>query len=255
MKKIIIFFLSIFCLAIDIDIKSLEQNIQKNPNDLKNRIIIASYYIKNNNFAKAQKYINEVLKKEPQNKYALKLKKKIISIYTYNEIMKNYKDINTAFKKLYENAKYKKMLQFYKSIDILKEKNITDENKINIARVAMWEGKYDLSLKILSEIKNKKTLDYYEIKAYDLYYKGNYKRAKQYFQILFQTTGKTDYTQKLLDIYFFLGDIDSAQKLLLSLKRTHPQIANKYEQKIIQIKEKRLNELQKKYNANPTYEN
>jgi len=254
MKKLI--FLFVFCFALEIDIASLERNIQKHPDDIKNRIIIASYYLKRNNFAKTQKYINEVLKKDPKNKYALKLKRKLNAIYVYNEIVKKHKDINTAVSSLYERGKYKKLLKTYEYLQILKkEKSLSEQSKIKIARTAMWEGKYNLSLNVLSTLKNKKTLDYYEIIAYDLYYLGKYERAEKYFRILFQTTGKTEYAQKLLEIYFYLGDTGAAQKLLLSLKRTNPKFAKKYEQKILQLKQRRLKELEKKYKKNPTFEN
>lgn len=256
MKKLIILLLCVIAWSLNIDIHSLENELQKHPEDIKNRLVVASYYIEHNNYAKAQKYLTEVLKKEPKNKYALKLKQKIEAVYLYEKLLKKYKDINTAFNDLYKKQKYKELLHLYNALKTLsKTSQINENNKLNIARVAMWEGKYDLSLNILSRLKNKKTLDYYEIKAYDLYYKGDYKNAKRYFQTLFQTTGKTEYAKKLLDIYFYLGETDSAQKLLLSLKRTHPKIAKEYEQKITQIKQKRLKTLEKQYEKNPNFSN
>ncbi|GAB6074065.1 tetratricopeptide repeat protein [Nautilia lithotrophica] len=256
MKKIILFTITILCFALDIDIKSLEKNVKSHPNDLQNRLIIASYYIKHNNLPLAQKYINYVLKKDPKNKNALALKNKINAIFFNEEIKKKYKTLNNAISTIYEKENYKKLLKIYKQISKFKQDNkISEENKIKIARVAMWEGDYTLSLNILKTLKNKKTLDYYEIKAYNLYYMGKYKEAKKYFQILFHTTGKTEYAEKLLNIYFYLGDIDSAEKLLLSLKRTHPKLAKKYEQKILELKHRQLKQLEEKYKQNPTFQN
>jgi len=256
MKKLIIILICIFSWGLEIDITSLEKQLQNNPDDLQNRLVVASYYVEHKKYDKAQKYLNEVLKKDPNNKYAKKLKNKINSLYFYDEFINKHDDINKGVDELYEKGKYKDLLKLYKTLKSLnKTDELNESSKLKIARVAMWEGKYDLSLEILQHVKNKKSLDFYEIKAYDLYYKGDYKNAKRYFQTLYQTTGKTEYAQKLLDIYFYLGEIDSAQKLILSLKRTHPKTAEKYEKRIKQIKEKRLNELKKRYEKNPNFEN
>jgi tetratricopeptide (TPR) repeat protein len=256
MKKSILLLICVLAWSLNIDITSLESQLKKHPGDIQNRLVVASYYIEHGDYLKAGKYLNEVLKKDPKNKYAVKLKQKIKDVYEFSEIMKKYKDINKALNNLYEKQKYKKMLSFYNTLkNLSKTASVNENNKLNTARAAMWEGKYGLSLNILSSLKNRQTLDYYEIKAYDLYYKGDYKNAEKYFQILFQTTDKPEYAQKLLEIYFNLGKMDAAQKLLLSLKRTHPEIAKKYENKIIQIKQQKINSLKKQYEKNPTFSN
>ena len=256
MKKLFLAIIAVLCFAMELDIKSLEEMVKKHPEDFNNRLVIASYYLKNHNIAKAQQYVTYILKKDPKNKNALALKNKINAVFFNEEIKKNYKTLNDAVDTLYKKEKYKKLLNIYKQIKKFKlENKLTEENKVKIARVAMWEGDYPLSLNILKSLKNKKTLDYYEIKAYDLYYMGKYKEAKRYFQTLFHTTGKTEYAEKLLNIYFYLGDTDSAEKLLLSLKRTHPKLAQKYEQKILELKQRQLKELEAKYRQNPSFEN
>jgi len=118
MKKFILLIIAIVSFAMDIDIQSIEKNLKNNPEDIKNRLIVASYYVKNSNFAKAQQYINEVLKLDPKNKYALKLKTKIFSLYTYNEIMKNYTNINKAFEGLYKKQNIKKCCNYINQLKI-----------------------------------------------------------------------------------------------------------------------------------------
>ena len=256
MKKILFLIIGVLIFALEIDVKSLEKSVSKHPDDLNSRLLIAKYYIKHNNYEKAQKYLNYILKKDPKNKIAKKMKNNLIAEYFIEKINKKYDNINNAVKTLYDQNKYKELIKLYNKLKSINKTSLLNEDSlVKIARVNMWEGNYKTSLSIISKLQNKKTLDYYEIKAYDLYYMGDYKNSKKYFQILYQTTGKNDYAEKLLDIYLYLNDINSAQKLLLSLKRTNPKLAKKYEKKIIKLKQQQLEALKIRYKKDPTFEN
>ncbi|QCT94150.1 tetratricopeptide repeat protein [Caminibacter mediatlanticus TB-2] len=254
MKKISFLLLTNLLFAqLDIDINSIKQYINQHPNDIKNRLIIAKYYLKKGDLNLSKKYINEVLQIDPNNKLAKGLQNQIIYLKKYNTI-KNTNNIHTQIKSYYANNKYTKLLNLYKTIKNANQLSLLSDNELLlIARVAMWEGKYNLSLQILNKIKNKKNLDYYEIAAYDYYYLGKYNEAKKYFSILYKTTNNKEYLEKLINIYFYLNDTNKIKQILLSIKRMFPDIAQKYEQKLKNLEQKEINNLYKNYKQNPSF--
>lgn len=254
LKKALIFFMfSILILAdtLEIDANQLEKEILKNPNDILNRLILAKYYENHKNYKKALIFINQILEKDPKNKKALLLKKEILSFQNTQKLNEKYGNLDKYINNLYEKEKYKEILSFYtKYKPLLKPKTL-----IKIARIAMWEGDYDLSLKILNSFKEN-NLDVLEIKAYDYFFKGDYIKANRLFKILYNATGQKDYGIKLIETYIRLGDALSAKKVLYSLKY---KLSKQEYQKYFNLIEKKLfsyiNILKKQYTKNPTYKN
>ena len=255
-KLLILFSLFLSLFAIDIDIASIEQEIKNNPNDVNNRLIVTSYYIKHNNYKKAKKYLDEILKIDPNNQYAIKLKSKIDLLKVYNDYKRKYVDINNAFNALINTKKYNEILNLYNIVkNLSKENELDDNSKLAVALSALKTGKYDFSLEVLQSVQNKNSTEYLKIEAYDLYYKKYYNKAKKLFNILYKRTGDVKYAKTLLDIYFKTDDINPALKLILSLKRSNPQIAKEYEPKIQMLKNKELAILTKKYKREPSFAN
>ena len=252
-KVFMVLILAILTLAntLEIDASQLEKAISKNPNDISNRLILAKYYEKTGNYKKALSFINQVLKTDPKNKKALILKKEILAFQNMQLLNKKYGDLDEYISTLYEKGKYKEILAFYKKFKpVLKPKTL-----IKIARIAMWEGDYTLSLNILNSFKEN-NLDVMEIKAYDYFYKGDIIKANRLFKILYNATGQKDYGIKLIETYIQLGDVLSAKKILYSLKY---KLSKKEYRKYFDLIEKKLysyiNILEQKYNKNPTYDN
>jgi tetratricopeptide (TPR) repeat protein len=246
MKKIILL-ISSFLFALNIDVTSLEKEIKSNPDDINNRFILIKYYLDKNE-TKSLKYINEVLKKDKNNKYA----KKFLYIIKYKHL-----DADKKIDGLYEKQKYKDLITFFESYKNYKSlNNLKDDTLLKTARVYMWNGKYNDSLNVLSFLKDKKNMDYYEIEAYDNYYIGNLKQAEKYFKILYYSTGKSEYAQKLLDIYLTNKDLENVKKLLFYLKRNgNKSIVKKYNEKFKKEKEKYMNSLYENYKKEPNFKN
>lgn len=246
MKKIILL-IGTFLFAININITSLEKEVNANPKDVNNRLILIKYYIDKNE-TKALKYINEVLKIDKNNKYA----KKFFYIIKFKNI-----NADKKIKDLYDKQKYKELLKFFETYkNYEKANNLKDESLIKIARVYMWNGKYNDSLNVLSFVKDKTNMDVYEIKAYDYYYLGKLKKAEKYFKILFYSTGKSEYAKKLLDIYLTNKDLENAKKLLFYLKRNgNKSIVKEYNKKLTKEYEKYINTLYKNYQKEPSFKN
>jgi Flp pilus assembly protein TadD len=244
-RLIYIFLFFSLSFAIEIDIKNLEKHLQKN--DVKNRLLIAKYYIKNDNFDKAKKYLLEILKIDPKNHRAKKflsfisLKEKFINYLKNN----NISNIDEYYKNLYMNQKYQKIRNLSTFIIFIN----SDYPKLVTAKIFMWDGKYNKSKDILKLVKNKKTLDYLEIKANDCFYLGDYNCAKRLFSTLYYATYKIDYAYKLIDTYLFLGEFDKADLLISKLLKAYPHAVKlkKYRKKILKVKNSQLEKLKKIY--------
>jgi len=258
MRKFILFLsaITLFAQELSIDINSLKEYIKSHPNDINNRLILSSYYLKKGNYKEASKLIDKVLKLDPKNKKALELKQKALIFKNASIYKKYFPTPNEYIKKLYESNDYNNLTLFFKYYTLIKGyKNLSDDSLFKVARVHMWNGSYEESLNILKHVKNKKNLDYYEIAAYNYYYLGD-PTAVKYFKILYNSTGKIEYAKAILDFYIQNKDINSAKKLLLSLKyRVGEEFSDYYYQKIDNIEKEYIESLYKTYKENPTYEN
>jgi len=258
MKKLLLVLAAtlLFAQELNIDINSLKEYVKNNPQDVNNRLILTSYYIKKGDYKNAKTLLDEVLKLEPENKKALELKEKVEMLKNAAVYKKYFSNPNDYITKLYNTNDYKDLTLFYKYYTLIKGyKNLSDDSLFKVARVLMWNGKYEESLKALDRVRNKKSLDYYEIAAYNYYYLGDPKAVK-YFKILYNATGKTEYAKAILDFYLQTKDINAAKKLLLSLKyRVGKEFTDYYYNKIDQIEKEYIEELYKKYQKDPTYEN
>jgi len=258
MKKLMFSFFAvlIFAQELTIDVNSLKDYIKNNPNDINNRLILTSYYIKKGNYKDAKKLVDEVLKIDPKNKKALSLLDKVEMLKNASVYKKHLNTPNEYILNLYQSNDYENLTLFFKYYTFLKGyRNLTDDSLFKISRVLLWNGKYEDSLNVLKHIKNKKSLDYYEIAAYNYYYLGNPK-AIEYFKILYNSTGKIEYAKAILDFYIQNKDINNAKKLLLSLKyRVGDEFSDYYYQKIENIEKEYIESLYQKYKQNPTFEN
>ncbi len=249
---LLLFFIPLF--ALNIDVKGLIQYVKTHKYDTKNRLLLAKYYIQKGNYKEAKKYIEKVLKIDKKNKIAKKLKRQIESFFIYKKYL--IKNPNNTVSYFYEKGKYKKLLQFFYALNAIKKiDSLTDDSKIKIARVLMWEGKYKDSLFVLSKIKNKKSIDYFEIKAYNLYYLGKYKEAKNYFKLLYYSSFKLDYAKKLIEIYYYLGEYNKAEKLLKQITKYDKKFTQKYSKKIEEAKKRVIKNLEEAYKKDPSYKN
>jgi tetratricopeptide (TPR) repeat protein len=242
MKKFFILIASLL-FAIDIDISSLEKEINSNPYDIENRLILAKYYLDKNK-TKALKFINEILKVDKNNKYAKKLLE--IAQFTYSNADKKINE-------LYNTQKYDELIKFFEKYSKYNNiKNLKDQALLNIAKVYMWKERYNDSLYILNFIKNKTNNDYYKILAYNYFYMGSNK-AEKYLKLLYSNTGKIEYAKKLMEFYFMNKEFDKAEKFLYSIENEN--FFNEYYNRLKNEKEKYINNLYQKYKNQPTFKN
>lgn len=246
-RLVYIFMLFFLSFGFEIDIKDLEKNLQKN--DVKNRILIIKYYMDNNDINKSKKYTLEVLKIEPKNSKAQKflnlisLKEEFVSYLKDNN--SSLEKVDDFYKNLYINQKYKDIKEKSKFIFCID----SDYPKLITSRIFMWDGDYNKSENILKLVKNKKILDYLEIKANNCFYLGKYNCAKDSLSTLYSVTYKLDYAYKLIDVYFLLNEIDKANSLILRLLKAYPNTEKiqKYRKKVLNLKKAQLVKLKEIY--------
>ncbi|WP_457563352.1 tetratricopeptide repeat protein [Caminibacter pacificus] len=260
MKKTILTLLAfsfLFSQEIQVDYQALQKSVEQNPQDVKNRLVLASYYLKTLQVKKAKKLLSEILKIDPNNKKAKELLYNLKLLKNATEYKKFFSTPNKYISLLYDKKDYKNLMNFFEYYTRLNGyKKLSDDSIFKAARVFMWEGKYQKSLNALKHAKNKKSLDYYEIIAYDLYYLGDPK-AEKYLKILYNSTGNIEYAKTLLDFYLINRDIPNAKKLLLSLSHAtkNKKLIEKYKKKIAQIESEYINDLYQEYKNNPTFTN
>ena len=196
----------------------LMQLANSNPDNIEARIELGKYFYENNELDKAKKYFIEVIKKDRNNKTAIYYLKKIYKKEQLNKMFKEYytKDYNKIVNLLFSTEKYDKLILFYKLIDDVNK--LSDNSLIKIAKTYMIRKEYLKSLEVLSHIRNKYSLDYNILSAYNYYYLKNYQSAKKYFEYLYNKTQNPEYGYKLLYIYSILKDGEKFKKLYLYMK-------------------------------------
>lgn len=216
--------------AFDIDINTLEQITQNNPDAFKERLILAKYYKKQGNNLKALTLLNEVLEKEPKQKDALKLKKQIekrqlvLSIFREAGLTTNVstQEAQKKLKALYINNQYKAYTQLYEALNT-NNIQLDDQFHIQAAYIYLWDGSYNKSKKALKHIHQNYNIDATKIKADICYYQGDYKCASDLYKKLYQISYNLEYALKLIQSYIYLGETTKAQRVYDYISRKHPK--------------------------------
>jgi len=137
------------------DLAYLVERVQDNPKDVKTRILLTNYYLKNDMYQKAYDMAHDALKIDPNNK---KMKK--IAMYLKEEFKLSYSDTidnesavgkNKAkqlLKKLYKEARYAEYLEMYTALDGAHVSFSKTEN-VNILHTAIMMGEYKIAQNII----------------------------------------------------------------------------------------------------------
>jgi len=168
-----------------------------------------------------------------------------------SKIIKNEK-VDVYYQKLYFAGKYKQIKKMYKYLKIID----SDYPKLVTARIYLWDGKYRIVDKILKNVKDKTDLNFVELKAYRCFYTGQYKCAKKYFSLLYNTTDKLEYAYRLIDIYIYEGNVPKTKYLVKKLLRKYPndKKLREYNRNLIKHKKELYYKLKKNYEESGKFE-
>lgn len=216
--------------AIELDIQMLQGIVDKHPDALKERLILAKYYEKNDNDLKSLTLLKEVLKQEPKNKNALAIKKKIALKEKAKAVFReaglsypiNSKEAQTRLDSYYGTSNY----QFYSNLyQALVETDVTLEDSYHVkaAYIYLWDARYAESKEALNRLKQENNIDSAKIRADICYLTGKYKCAVKLYEKLYNTSYEIKIAVKLINSYLYLGETAKAQRLYNFVYRKYPK--------------------------------
>ena len=260
-KTFLVTLFSLSLSAIELDPKVLQEIIQNNPEAYKEKLLLAKYYEKNGNNLKALTLIENVLEKNPKEKSALALKKKIEKKRYIREVFREAslsQPIRTqeAQKRLdsyYTSRNYQLYSTLYEAL-VATHINLEDSYHIKAAYIYLWDARYKQSKLALKRVKQKNNIDAAKIEADICYYQGNYKCAVKLFEKLYNTSYQLDYALKLINSYIYLGNTTKAKRLYSYLQRRHPNNTKVQAigKKLQSSQDNYLNNLKKTFDKNQT---
>ena len=258
MNKIILtlFLLCINIYAVELDIKTLEEIIQNDDSAIKERVLLAKYYEKNENNLKALTLLDEVLKLDTQNKNALLIKK---DIKTKERVQGVFREAGLSLpivsidaQKRLDSYYSANNYQFYSNLyQALVDTNIDikDSYHVKAAYIYLWDARYNESEYALNELHHENNIDAAKIRADICYYTGKYKCAARLYEKLYNSSYEIKTAVKLINSYLYLGQTVKAQRLYNFVYRKYPKNRElqKLGVKIDTVKNSYLLNMQKAY--------
>lgn len=242
--------------ALELDVKTLQEIAEKDPTALKEKILLAKYYEKNENNLKALALIEEVLEQDSANVNARAIKAKI---ETKERVKGLFREAGLSLpivaaeaqKRLdsyYETHNY----QFYSNLyQALVDTDVTLEDPYHIkaAHIYLRDARYKESQKALNHLQQNKNIDAEKIRADICYYTGKYNCALKRYEKLYKASYSTDIAVKLINTYIYTGQITKAERLYNFVDRKHPNNSElqKLGSKIAASKNSHLMTMQKAY--------
>lgn len=258
-----IFFLTLFFMlnvsALELDIKTLQEIIDNDPTVVKEKVLLAKYYAKNENNLKALSLVEEVLEVEPKNKYALAIKENIETKERVQSVFReaglstpiNAKDAQKRLDSYYSANNYQFFSNLYQAL-VDTGINLEDSYHVKAAYIYLWDARYKQSQAALDELKQTNNLDSAKIRAEICYYTGKYNCAIRLYEKLYNSSYSIDIAIKLINSYIYSGQMQKAERLYNFVYRRYPNNKElpKLGQKIDNSKNNYILSLKKAYEEN-----
>jgi tetratricopeptide (TPR) repeat protein len=261
-KKILFLTLfSLFLYGVDIDPKILQEIIEDNPQDYKEKLLLAKYYESKSNDLKASILLEDILQNNPKNKYARALQKKIAHKQHIREVFReaslmqpiSSQEAQKRLESYYTSGNYQLYSTLYEAL-VATNIQLSDAYHIKAAYIYLWDARYKESKKALTRVQQANNIDAAKIKADICYYQGNYRCAVKLFEKLYRSGYQLDYALKLVSSYIYLGDTTKAKRLYSYLQRRHPNNAKVQSigKKLQSSQNNHLSNLKKAFEKNKT---
>ncbi len=249
--------------ALDIDLSVLMQACTDEQQDARSCLLLGRYYLSQNNFEQVSVFLDKARYYQKnvaglkQLESALKQAKKEQAILQKLEIkdIADTAQVNQVFRKVYFSGDYVLLETLYTILEHHKIA-IDEKNKLYMAKVYFWKSDFDKTRKILSQVKDKKSLNYLSLKADVCWSSQQYNCAYRYYKLLYDATGSLKYGLKVAQLYRYNGQYEKAERLLLYLARhngNNKEIKQSL-QEIKQLKGKIIEGLYKKYQASQSWQ-
>ena len=228
-----IFFLTLFLAlnvsALELDIETLQEIVDNDPSVVKEKILLAKYYEKNENDLKALTLVEEVLEQDSKNENALYIKNKIQTKERVKSVFREAglstpvtaKDAQKRLDSYYSANNYQFFSNLYQAL-VDTDVNLEDAYHVKAAYIYLWDARYKQSEDALGELKQTNNLDSAKIRAEICYYTGKYNCAIRLYEKLYNSSYSIDVAIKLINSYIYAGQTQKAQRLYNFVYRRYP---------------------------------
>jgi len=239
--------------GLQIDVEYLKQQLAQRPDDTKTMLLLAKYYLEQNQTDQADAYIQKILSLEPKNRRALELQARLERLDLERGLLRKYGSLQKAIAALAANKQYDKLERLAHT---LQARPLDDETRLALARALLEAKRYALALKPLEPLKDKQNPAYHEIAGLACHYMGDEACAQSHFEALLSSSEGKRFFEPLLQIYAKEGRAQKYKELLLRLKQvdpTNPKIAE-YEQTLQKLERQVDKEAYERFKKEPTYQ-
>ena len=265
MIKIVLFIIlgAINVLSIEIDYKTLEEIIAQDEGVIRERVLLAKYYTKEDNNLKALNLLKEVLDLDPENKNALGIKKKIELKERVKRVCReaglsypvDSKEAQKRLDSYYLANNYQFYSNLYQALLDIKIK-LNDSYHIKAAYIYLWDSRYKESENAINQLHQENNIDAAKIQADICYYSGKYHCSVRLYEKLYNSSYEIKTAIKLINSYIYIGETTKAQRLYNFIYRknsTNKELA-KLGEKIDSSKNSYLLNMKKKYEEEKTFQ-
>lgn len=249
--------------ALEIDYQTLQSIVDEDPSALKERVLLARYYEKNDNDLKAKELVKEILKLDAKNKNALEMQKQLQAKERAKNVFReagltppiSTKEAQKRLDSYYQANNYQFYSNLYQAL-IDTGVKLDDAYHIKAAYIYLWDARYKTSEKALANLHQENNLDAAKIRADICYYTGKYNCAVRLYEKLYNSSYNINTAVKLINSYIYLGETAKAERLYNVLYRKYPKNKEliKLGDRIAHSKNKYLENMQKAYEKDPNLE-
>ena len=230
LKLLLLFSLSLHLVAMEIDYQTLEKIIEQNPQAYKEKVLLAKYYFKQENFLKATNLLDEVLQAQPKNSNALKLKEKLKKDENDNAVFREAglskpikpEEAQKRLESYYSANNYQFFSNLYQAL-LDKKIKLADEYHVKASYIYLRDSRYKQSEETLNNLEYQNNIDATKIRADICYYIGKYDCAVKLYNKLYTASYSLEYAIKLMQSYIYLGQIQKAQGLYNFVSHKNPK--------------------------------
>lgn len=216
--------------ALELDVKTLQKIVDEDPTALKEKILLAKYYEKNENNLKALTFVEEVLEQDSSNVNALSIRRKIETKERvkglFREAGLSLPIVSTEAQKRLDSYYSANNYQFYSNLyQALVDTDVTLEDPYHIkaAYIYLWDARYKESQEALNQLHQDVNIDAAKIRADICYYTGKYNCAIRLYEKLYNSSYSIDIALKLINSYIYVGQIAKAERLYNFVYRKYPK--------------------------------
>lgn len=246
---------------IELDSEYLESVLEKYPDDIETRLLLASYYLNVEDLSKSEKLINTALKQERDNKMALKLQKKWLAAKESEQLLQqlNVVDLNNTavvdgvVDELFTKKEFGLLDQFF---DLLAEKKsvLSKQSQISYAAVLVNQKKYSQAMTVIGLIEDQSDERVQTLLAETCYVLKKFECAVRPLEALFNSSGNLESGLQLADALIQQGRLLDARNVLSNINKKHANHPKAIDlaKKIASLFNKRVVVSEKEYQEKPS---